>query len=651
MTHGKWIWKYRDFEFLQARRCLLSREERGAVVPAFFEIPTTAHSVRFRTKVTLDAPTEIRVAAEQTVSVVLDGVRLSAADCYAIPAGSHRLEVVVGNETGICALRVDGDVIHSDENWEADDYSNRFGRVGTSPLIGAESPNTYRLPERPVQPAADERTADDRVLDFGCDGMMHIALEHVTGNGRIFYGESREELYSDRCVIVDSFGPAARIDFRPRGCRYIRLTGAADCAVTAYESYLPVHDRSSFAADAPWQSIYDVSKKTLALCTRMFYLDGIKRDHWYWAGDAYITALMDYYSLGNFEAVKRTLIALRGNESVRMPTNNIPGYSFYYLMMLHDYYMYSGDADFIARNYDFARSALALFDPMIDDTGFLAHSGRQNDWWWFIDWHDLEIGTYNCVMQLLYRQALASMGVLAHACGRADDAARYDAQAAHLTAQINRCFWDATQGAYVSALDAALRPSQQVRRHQNLLAICFGVADDARMRRIVDTVIDNDRIPQITTPFFRFFQYDAMFRMGRASEALDGIHAYWGGMLALGATTVWEEFDPHMTGTAHYAMYGEPFDKSLCHAWGAGPLYFIGRHLAGIRPETPGCRTYTVTPITDAIDFDVTVPAGDGTIRVRTAGGRVTVCATIAGGVLSVGGRSYPIAAGTELTV
>ena len=167
----------------------------------------------------------------------------------------------------------------------------------------------------------------------------------------------------------------------------------------------------------------------------------------------------------------------------------------------------------------------------------------------------------------------------------------------------------------------------------------------------MDTVIANDGIPQITTPFFRFFQYDAMFRVGRTADALAGIRAYWGGMLDLSATTVWEEFDPHMTGAAHYAMYGEPFDKSLCHAWGAGPLYFIGRHLAGIRPETPGCRTYTVTPITDAMDFDVTVPAGDGTIRVRVADGRVTVCATIAGGVLRVGGRSYPIEAGTALTV
>ena len=228
MTTGQWIWKYRDFEFLQAKRCLLSREERGAVVPAFFEIPHTASSVRFRTVVSPAVATKIRVTAEETASVVLDNERLPAAESYTIPAGLHRLTVVVGNGSGLCALRVDGDLIRSDESWEADAYDGHFERVGTAPMIGLVSPNAYQLPERLVQSVTEERSADDRVLDFGADAMRRIVLQNVSGAGRVFYGESRKELYSDRCVIVDAFAPAERLEFRPRACRYLRLTGAAD---------------------------------------------------------------------------------------------------------------------------------------------------------------------------------------------------------------------------------------------------------------------------------------------------------------------------------------------------------------------------------------------------------------------------------------
>ena len=47
---AKWIWKYRDFEFYNAHKYLLAREERGKKVPAFYEIPHYSKSVRFLKK-------------------------------------------------------------------------------------------------------------------------------------------------------------------------------------------------------------------------------------------------------------------------------------------------------------------------------------------------------------------------------------------------------------------------------------------------------------------------------------------------------------------------------------------------------------------------------------------------------------------------
>ena len=71
---------------------------------------------------------------------------------------------------------------------------------------------------------------------------------------------------------------------------------------------------------------------------------------------------------------------------------------------------------------------------------------------------------------------------------------------------------------------------------------------------------------------------------------------YWGGMLKLGATSFWEEYNPDKKGAEHYAMYGREFGKSLCHAWGASPIYLLGKYYLGVKPISAGYATYVVEP-------------------------------------------------------
>ena len=105
-------------------------------------------------------------------------------------------------------------------------------------------------------------------------------------------------------------------------------------------------------------------------------------------------------------------------------------------------------------------------------------------------------------------------------------------------------------------------------------------------------------------------------------------------MIALGATTFWEEYDPKMTGDEHYAMYGEPFDKSLCHAWAAGPIYLFGKYLLGVAPTSEGYKTFEVAPALDAGDFSGIVPTPRGDIEVIVKNGQCIVRTSLTGGVL-----------------
>ena len=129
-----------------------------------------------------------------------------------------------------------------------------------------------------------------------------------------------------------------------------------------------------------------------------------------------------------------------------------------------------------------------------------------------------------------------------------------------------------------------------------------------------------------------------MFKCGYFEKAFEGINEYWGGILSLGASTVWEEFDPNMNGVEHYAMYGEPFDKSLCHAWGAGPLYFIGRYLVGLVPTAIGYSSFEISPRLDCGNYKAVIPVMNGKVCVEVKDGKLTAFSNISGGIIKAKG-------------
>ncbi|MBO5051826.1 MAG: hypothetical protein J6D31_06475 [Clostridia bacterium] len=641
-----WIWKYRDFEFYHGMQYMLAREDRGNFVPAFYKIPRHSASVRFSKRVDLAEAEEITLTSEGECALELDWIRLAYAERYLIPAGQHQIRISVGNATGMCALWIDGKTIESDESWSVEAYDNDFAPVASSPLCNDrnQKPGDFRFPEEVCIPASDVTKNGERIIDFGRETFVRLHVTGVTGEVCVFYGECLEETYSDRCVIIDRFHGDGELPLR--ACRYLRFTGATDFNLQATMPILPPL-RASFDGDAQMNKIYETSAYTLGLCSRLFYLDGIKRDRWPWAGDAYITMHMDAYGYADPDIMRRTMLVLRGESPVRQPVNNILEYSFYWHMMLGAYYTYTGDADFIRRNYENARSLIEYYIEKRDQYGFVPPIPGV---WLFVDWHPMDKNGDVCVVQMLFYRSLTVMAELATLCERQADAARYRQMAEELAAAINATYWREELGAYVSVFRNGEAVSE-VRRHQNYLAILFGLADEGRTQRIMETVLHNPQIPPITTPFYKFFEYDVLCRCGFVAEAFAEMRRYYGGMLALGATAIWEDFNEREEGLAHYAMYGEPFDRSLCHAWGAGPLYFTGRYLAGVQPAAPGWQQFTVAPCLDLGDFSATVPVGTGSVTVTLSGNQLTVLADRDGGCLTVGDACHPLSAGQALSL
>jgi len=73
-------------------------------------------------------------------------------------------------------------------------------------------------------------------------------------------------------------------------------------------------------------------------------------------------------------------------------------------------------------------------------------------------------------------------------------------------------------------------------------------------------------------PYLYHHVADAMIQCGLTAEALELIRGYWGGMVAAGADTFWEVYDPK---NALLSPYGNVLTNSYCHAWSCTPAYLL----------------------------------------------------------------------------
>jgi len=430
-----------------------------------------------------------------------------------------------------------------------------------------------------------------------------------------------------------------------RAFRYINVlfddNVSADDISMLYE-YSPVQQRGSFrCSDDEINKIWDVSTYTLHLNTREFFIDGIKRDRWVWSGDAYQSYLMNYYLYFDSPTVTRTLYALRGKDPVTSHINTIMDYTFYWFMGIYDYYQYTGDKSFIKQMYPRMQSMMDFCLNRRDKDGLM--KGLPGDWV-FIDWADkLSKQGEVSFEQLLLCRSMETMALCANIMQDKPEANQYDKLSKELRSKILAYYWSNQKHALVhSRVNGG--QTDNVTRYANMFSIFFNYLTEAQKQDVKKYVLLNNQVQKITTPYMRFYELEALCAMGEQSHVLKEMKDYWGGMLKLGATTFWEEYDPSKSGAAHYAMYGREFGKSLCHAWGASPIYLLGKYYLGVKPTAPGYQQYLIEPKLGGLQWmEGSVPTPHGDIKVYCSTKQMKVSADSGAGTLRFASSSVPV--------
>ena len=621
-----WLWYPGDFELYHALRQNFSRVERGCGWPAFWRSESFRQRVVFRRRYELTERTAFTVTAVTgAVGYVQAGEEKHP---FGRPVeagpGPVDLSVHVGCVGCVPSVYIRGDVICSDAGWTVEDYDSdpvpaAFNRYFTDP---DRDPSEWSYSEKVYEPVSVEAVEGGLLFVFETELTASLALTWAgppRPDQTVYLGESRAEaLDTKNCYFSCAPDPSGRC---PRqAVRYAFLPGVrpGEVSVRAVHQYVDIPRRARFSCgDEELERIFEVSAHTFQLCSGAFFLDGIKRDKWIWGGDAYQSLLVNRYLTGDPEVERRTLLALGGRAPVTTHVNTILDYSMLWLLGMGEHFESYGDRGFLAACWPGMAARMALLRSQREEHGFVA--GRARDWT-FIDWADFDREGPLCAEQMLYAACLEMMARLAP---EAEERAAYEAERRALLERIEALYWCPEKGAYI---DSFVSGRKHITRHANIFAILFGIADGDRQRTLARTVLKNDEIPAITTPYFRFFELEALCRLGYLEEVLEELRRYWGGMLRLGAVTFWEEYDPQKPLERQYEMYGDPFGKSLCHAWAASPIYLLARYFVGLTPAEPGGGRYKVQPEPRFFrTLDAEFPMGARLVRVRVREGAVSV--------------------------
>ena len=672
-----WIWYPGDFEVWLGNIFNNRRTERGAMFPPFWKQDSHYPTVAFEKDVELEADEQLELTAEGQYNMAVDGKLQTS---LTIPRGRHHLSIKVWNQATPPALFVRGATIRTDATWLAT-YEDKIwiDENGTAHGSGLyvpvghwqfDSPDTppsgYHLERRPLRPVACERIDSRRTLyDFGREVFGYLRLSNQEGRISVCYGESREEaLDADYCETLDRLGPNHR-EPDSKAFRYVTVT--CDDAGASYDDVWMEFEYTPFDAgrsgdfrcsDELVNRIWQVAAYTLDLTTREFFMDGIKRDRWTWSGEAIQSYLMNYYLRFDTACVKRTIRQLRGKDPVTAHVNTIMDYTFYWFKSIYDYYMYTADKDFVREMWP---RMVSLMDYVLGRTNGEGLAEGLADDWIFVDWTDFPMHKRGvlCFEQILFMKALETMARCADLLGQPADL--YRCKAEEVRKKTNDLFWSSETHAYVHALERGKEEggrtgddhiNPQITKFPNMFAILYGLADGQQTEQIMNSVMTNPDIDAITTPYMRFYELETLCRADHHRLVLNEMRSYWGGMLREGATTFWEKYVPAETGTQHLAMYGRPYGKSLCHAWGASPLYLLGRYYLGVRPTKPGYEAYEVRPQLAGLEWmRGDVPTPFGLIHVEADRHTVTVRSHGGCGTLILGSRRIEIPPHHEISV
>ena len=405
-----------------------------------------------------------------------------------------------------------------------------------------------------------------------------------------------------------------------RTYRYVQLSVKTDKEPLVINDIYGTFTGYPFSQNASLQvknpemhDILDIGWRTARLCAFETYMDCPYYEQLQYIGDARIQALISYFNAGD-DRLARSALTLMDHSRIpegitmsRYPTDldqQIPTFSLWWIAMLHDYYTYRPDQEFIRAKLPGTREVLSFFASYQQADGSL----KNVPYWVFTDWAEGDGWNFGMApkgkngesaildLQLLwvYRQAAELEGSL----GLKDFQKLYNERADQLKETIKRKYWDPAKQLY-----ADTEAKDFYSQHVNSLAILSEVSTGEQAKTVANNMLTDTSLVQASI-YFKFYLHQALVKAGLGDDYLDWLDK-WRENIAMGLTTWAEDSDVSSA-------------RSDSHAWGSSPNIEFYRTILGIDSAAPGFAEVKIEPhLGDITEIGGKMPHPQGEISVH----------------------------------
>ena len=405
-----------------------------------------------------------------------------------------------------------------------------------------------------------------------------------------------------------------------RTFRFIRLEITTQdapmciCSVNYLETGYPLEIKTRVkTSDASMDGIWDISQRSLLRCMHETYMDCPFYEQLQYAMNSRAQILYTYAISADDRLARRCIHDFNrcqrydGMIACSYPMVSysvIPGFSIYYILMIHDHMMYFGDRELVREYLPSVDKVLNFFHRNLNENGLVGKLGGRlfrDENWSFIDWAAQWDETSGMppaglngpitMESLLYVYGLEHGAELAAFANRNDVAREYKERAESVRQGI-RDFCTGSDGMLQDGPGV-----EQYSQHCQVFGLLTDTLDPKQGAENIKKTLDNaDSYPQCTVAMALY-----LFRALEKS----GLYAYtdkcwdtWRKMLKDNMTTCVEE---------------PVQQRSDCHAWGALALYELPSVALGVRPTKPGFADFEISPTPGHLiwaEGDVITPKG-----------------------------------------